>query len=384
MVANIYDSRHYKLLVLVPLILLFIGLYFIPKIQLDSSLRGGISVQLQTNAAINARQLTQAVDSRIAGAQSSVSASPGGVSITIAANASLSVAEARLADSYGYYSNYSASQALAARYQGALASQPGNATLQSLLANATSQEQRAIAGLNASLSRELSALAPLMGSLKTYNSSSADSMLALAKDSYSGASSKYETIVLADLKSIIPFSSYSYNSVTATLGAFFLQQIRNIVIIAFVLLAITVLIIFRNPIPSLTVVFGAGNDILIALGAMGAFGIPLGIASIGGILMLIGYSMDTDILTAIRILKRTEGTAAERAFSTLKTGTTMTTAAILSFAILFIVSYVTFIPTYFEISGVVLAGLFADLATTWLGNAAIILWYKKRQEARLA
>ncbi len=137
--------------------------------------------------------------------------------------------------------------------------------------------------------------------------------------------------------------------------------------------------IFRTPIPSLAVIFGAGNDLIVALGAMGAFGIPLGVASIGGLLMLIGYSIDTDMLTSIRILKRSEGTPTERAFGTMKTGITMTSAAIISFGILLIVSYFAFIPTYFEISGVVLCGLFADLATTWLGNLPIILWYKKRK-----
>jgi len=143
--------------------------------------------------------------------------------------------------------------------------------------------------------------------------------------------------------------------------------------------AIAVFFIFRTPIPSLAVIFGAGNDIIVALGAMGAFGIPLGVASIGGLLMLIGYSIDTDMLTSIRILKRSEGSPTERALGTMKTGVTMTSAAIISFGILLIVSYIAFIPTYFEIAGVVLFGLFADLATTWLGNLPIILWYKKRK-----
>ncbi len=132
----------------------------------------------------------------------------------------------------------------------------------------------------------------------------------------------------------------------------------------------------------MSVVFGAGNDILVALGAMGLFGIPLGVASIGGLLMLIGYSIDTDMLSAIRIIKRTEGTPSERAFSTMKTGVTMTTAAIISFAILLIVSYYTFIPTYFEIASVVLFGLIADLFTTWFGNTTMVLWYKQRKEAK--
>jgi len=68
------------------------------------------------------------------------------------------------------------------------------------------------------------------------------------------------------------------------------------------------------------------------------FKIPLGIASVGGLLMLIGYSIDTEILTSIRILKRHEGAAEERAYHTMRTGLTMTTTAIATFATLFAIS----------------------------------------------
>ncbi len=57
----------------------------------------------------------------------------------------------------------------------------------------------------------------------------------------------------------------------------------------------------------------------------------------------------------------------------------MTITAIISFSILFIVSYFAFIPTYLEISGVVLVGLVADLITTWLANTPMVLWYKKEK-----
>jgi preprotein translocase subunit SecF len=67
----------------------------------------------------------------------------------------------------------------------------------------------------------------------------------------------------------------------------------------------------------------------------------------------------------------------------MKTGVTMTSAAIISFSILLVVSYFTFIPTYFEISSVVLFGLIADLFTTWFGNTVLVLWYKQRKDGRV-
>ncbi len=380
MLRNIYESKRYRLLVLIPVMLLLIGLYFIPKIQLDSSLRGGIQVQIQTNSTVNARQLTSIIDSKIPGAQASVSRSPGGISVTLASNASISSAEERVISIYGIYSNYSAASVNATIIGSELSSQPSNSTLKAMLSSAQAAESKNLAALSSNVSAELAVLKPFLGASPiAYNASSASSMLNAAKNAYANATSAYEADTIASLKSIVPFSVYSYDAVTPTLGAFFLKQLDDIVIAAFIFVAIAVFFIFRTPIPSLAVIFGAGNDILVALGAMGAFGIPLGVASIGGLLMLIGYSIDTDMLTSIRILKRSEGTPTERAFDTMKTGITMTSAAIISFGILLIVSYIAFIPTYFEISGVVLCGLFADLATTWLGNLPIILWYKKRK-----
>jgi preprotein translocase subunit SecF len=382
MQTNIYEYRRYKLFIIIPLALLLISLYFIPKIQLDPSLKGGISVQLQTSSNISVRQLTQEVDAKIPGAQSSVSRSPGGLSVTIDTNSSLAGAENLLLGIYSEYSNYSSSNFNVTLYQDGLRTQPSNSTLQASLSKAESERQASVSKLNQSLSKELRTLAPLTSMGTSYNSTDADSMLALAKDTYSNASSTYESKVISSLHEVIPFSSYSYNSVTATLSAFFLNGMTNVIIWAFILMAISVFVVFRDPVPSFTVVFGAANDIIVALGAMGLFGIPLGVASIGGILMLLGYSMDTDILSAIRILKRTEGTSTERAFASLKTGVTMTVCAILTFATLFVVSYLTFIPTYLEISGVVLVGLIGDLITTWFGNTALVLWHKQKKEAK--
>ncbi|MGC8669955.1 MAG: hypothetical protein ACP5TL_02265 [Candidatus Micrarchaeia archaeon] len=378
MTKNIYESKHYTRLILIPVILLFISLFFIPKIQLDTSLRGGVQVQLQTNATINLQAVTSQLDSKIPGAQASIEASPGGVLITIASNQSLANAEEKLLSIYSIYSNYTAANVNATILQDELRNQPGNSTLSSQLSSAISQESKNLAFLNSNVSEELSILKVFVNPPK-YNASSAESMLEAAKNTYSNASARYQNFVVNTLKGIIPFTQYSYEEETPTLGAFFLSQLKMIIIAAFVLVAIVVFFIFRTPIPSLAVIFGAGNDIIVALGAMGAFGIPLGVASIGGLLMLIGYSIDTDMLTSIRILKRSEGTPTERALGTMKTGITMTSAAIISFGILLIISYFAFIQTYFEISGVVLFGLLADLATTWLGNLPIILWYKKRK-----
>ena len=379
LMRNIYESRHYRFYIIIPIVMLLISLYFIPHIQLDSSLKGGVSVQLVTNSTINVRTLTTLVDSKIPGAQASVSRSPGGLSITMAENTSIALGQSYLLSFYSAYSNYTSSTYNISAYQTALNSQHDNSTLQTLIINNKAEQQKSITAMNASLSRELASIKPFIGSVR-YNASDYASLPNIAKNSYSNTSLVYRNNVISKLKAILPFSSYSYNEVTPTLGAFFLNQMEYIIIAAFVLVAIAVFVVFRTPIPSFAVVFGAANDMIVALGAMGLFGIPLGIASVGGLLMLLGYSIDTDMLSGVRVLKRTEGTSTERAFSSFKTGSTMTITAIISFAILFFISYYAFIPTYLEISGVVLVGLIGDLITTWLANMPMILWYKQRKE----
>jgi preprotein translocase subunit SecF len=385
MIPNIYDYKHYRYYIIIPVALLLISLYFIPKIQLDSSLKGGVSVQLVTNSTIDPRTLTTLVNAKIPNAQASVSTSPGGLSVTMAENSSLSKAESDLLTFYSAYGNYTQWNLNVTTYQNQLTAQPGNTTVQTLLTAAEQAQQKALVAAHASLLTETADLKPFMGSQNLNITNTTSSIAAwpnIAKNSYSNASLIYENTVIADLHTVLPFSSYSYNEVTPTLGAYFLQQMQWIIIIAFVLVAMAVFFVFRTPVPSFAVVFGAANDILVALGAMAIFGIPLGIASVGGLLMLLGYSIDTDMLSGVRILKRHEGTSSERAFSSFKTGATMTVTAIITFSILFIVSYIAFIPTYLEISGVVLVGLVVDLITTWLADTPMVLWYKQRREGR--
>ncbi len=380
MVRNIYESKHYKLFILIPVALMLVAIYFIPHIQLDSSLRGGISVQLQTNATPDVRTLTTAIDAAIPGAQSSVARAPGGLSVTMVDNQSLANAEAYLLVLYSAYSNYTQSDFNLTQAQSLLSNQQPNATLEAIVTASQKEINISETQMTSAFNSESAALKPVLKNAQPVNTAGYQGMVTNGQNAYTNASAQYQSYVMGKLSSLIQFSSYSYNEVTPTLGAFFLSEIENIIIIAFILVAIAVFFIFRTPTPSFAVVFGATNDIVVALGAMGLLGIPLGIASVGGLLMLLGYSIDTDILAAVRILKRNDATPEIRAFSTFKTGLTMTFTAIIAFGVLFIVSYFAFIPTYSEISAVVLIGLTTDVLTTWLANTPIILWYKKRKD----
>ncbi len=378
-IPNIYTHKHTKYFILVPLVLMAIGIYFSTHIVLDTSLSGGSMITIQSNTTLTQRQISALVGSKLHVLSPSVQKSAGTVTITIPANQSISNAYYSL---MAFYSNQSLYDTFVVNQTEAailLKQYPNNATYESMLTHANEDTNRSLSGMNAALTQELGYLRPFIGNV-SYDGTNAESMAVVARESYTNASLAYQNTVLTQLSTILPSSApASYQPITEQQGKTFLSELENIIIIAFVLVSIVVFVIFRSPVPSIAVVFGAANDIIIALGAMGLFGIPLGIASIGGLLMLIGYSIDTDLLTSIRILKRHEGTPEERAYSSMTTGLTMTGAAIASFAVLFVFSLIAYIPTYYEIAGVVLFGLIGDLATTWLGNASIILAYIKRK-----
>lgn len=377
---NIYESKNLKVLVLIPVILMFIGIFLSTQIVLDSTLAGGVSVLVQTNTTLSAQQIASAVATQLNTQSPSVQVSPGGLQITITDNKTLSAAQNYLINLYSFDSNYSTYLLNATTYSIDLQQNPDNRSAAANLSIAEAGENASIAGMQTQLALEIKELQPFVPGA-SFSSSDPDAMAAYGEGLFTNASSIYQNHVVTVLHNILPFTTYSYQSVTATLGRYFLNQLEVVIIVAFILISIVVFFIFRSPIVSLAIVFGAANDIIIALGMMGLFKIPLGIASIGGLLMLIGYSIDTEVLTAMRILKRHEGTVEERAYGAMKTGLTMTSTAIVSFGVLFIVSLITYVPTYSEISSVVLFGLIGDIFTTWFGNTALILMYKKRKEA---
>ncbi len=378
---NIYSHKNLKFFIAIPVVMMFISIYLSQGLILDSSLSGGESIILQTHSNLSAQQLSAALAQKLHVPSPTVQTGGGQVQITIDANKSLSSAENYLIAVYSYNGNYTQAVLNYTNYKIAYTNNPSNSSLALGIAQAQAQQNKSMAGMQANLNLELAALSPFTaGQVQAGNDPG--TMAAIAQDAYSNASNTYEKNTMNAISQIIPYSSYSYQQITVQESGFFLKQLETIIIAAFILISIVVFFIFRSIVPSFSVVFGAANDMIVAIGAMALFHIPLGIASIGGLLMLLGYAIDTDVLTAIRIIKRHEGTPEERAYGSMKTGLTMTVTAIVSFAVLFIVSLVAYVPTYYEISGVVLFGLIGDIFTTWLGNASIILMYMKRKEGR--
>jgi preprotein translocase subunit SecF len=165
------------------------------------------------------------------------------------------------------------------------------------------------------------------------------------------------------------------------------EQALRAIILSFVGMAIVVFIIFRTFVPSAAVVISALADIAFAAAMMDVFGVVLSLGTVAALLMLIGYSVDTDILLTTRLLKR-KGELNDKIKDAMKTGLTMTTTTLAALVALFIVSSGSYIISSFtridiirDISVVLIFGLIADMVNTWMTNVGILKWYIGRGAA---
>lgn len=154
----------------------------------------------------------------------------------------------------------------------------------------------------------------------------------------------------------------------------FYQQLRFAVILAFLFMAIVIFIIFRTPVPSLAVIFSAFADIVMTLALVNLVGMNLSIGGIVAFLMLIGYSVDTDVLLTTRLIRKKEGTLNQRMVGALKTGITMTLTSIIAVFTALIIIY-NFSEVLRQIFTILLIGLGFDVFNTWITNASILKWY---------
>ena len=159
----------------------------------------------------------------------------------------------------------------------------------------------------------------------------------------------------------------------------FYKQLLIAILIAFVFMAIVVFIIFRNLVPSVAVIISAFADILMTLVLANILGLKMSLGGIIAFLMLIGYSVDTDIMLTNRILKRTEGSLNERTFGAFKTGLTMTLTSLFAFAIALILVN-SFSNVLAQIFTILVIGLGFDILNTWITNVSIIKWYMERKK----
>jgi len=356
---NPYQGN-YKLLIAIPLLLVLVSLFFIPQIKKGVDFRGGTLITMQAQAGVDEAVLREALEQKGFSVSSVKSLpNPAGfeIEVEIEREEYLTRAEELKSSFFSKIDEVSRLESDVTVTGSAEAIEKYSAARQEI----------------DSIANELFEIAGTGEAAASYkNSNDMKNAVGIA---YRHILDSYSEELDKTLSGLVDYSSASFNEVSSSLSAKFLDKALTVVIYSVVLVSIVVFLIFRTLIPSLAVLIGAACDVLIALGFMGLVGIPLTLASFAALLILVGFSLDTDVLLTMRVIKRKEGTPRQRAYETMKTGMTMSVSLLLAFVCLFILASVTHINTYYEISTVAIAGLVGDLIATWLLNAIIILAY---------
>ena len=183
----------------------------------------------------------------------------------------------------------------------------------------------------------------------------------------------------SELKIDMENVDYGLEIIGSSLGASFFRESLIALAVAFLFMGLVVLLYFRTLVPSFAIILAALSDMIVALAAINLLDIRVGTAGIAAFLMLIGYSVDTDILLTVRVLKRKEGSVMDRIISSMKTGMTMTITAIISVIVALSVTQSDVIR---QIMLILLIGLLADIIFTWIQNVALLRLYVERKAKR--
>ena len=186
---------------------------------------------------------------------------------------------------------------------------------------------------------------------------------------------------LAQQASDAGFEVVQSQSTSATFGSSTQQLALLGVGIAFLGMSVVVFLLFRTFVPSIAVVLSAFSDIVVPVALMNLFGIELSLGTVAALLMLIGYSVDSDILLNNHVLRRS-GDFWESVHRAMRTGVTMTVTSIAAMTVMTIVSYIFGIQLLTDIGLVLVFGLTTDLMNTYMLNVTLLRWYKFEGVAR--
>ncbi len=147
------------------------------------------------------------------------------------------------------------------------------------------------------------------------------------------------------------------------------------VALAFLGMSVLVFALFRTFVPSIAVVASAFSDLIVPIAAMNLFGIEMSLGIVAALLMIIGYSVDSDILLNNSVLRRTGGFY-ESVNRAMRTGVTMTLTSMAAMIVMAIVATLFGIDLLRDIGIILAIGLCADLMNTYLMNVSLLRWYK--------
>lgn len=171
------------------------------------------------------------------------------------------------------------------------------------------------------------------------------------------------------------YAESSVDTVTPAYGRSLLFQSGTAVAFAFIIMIITIFAFFRTLVPSVAVVASAFSDMVVPIAAMNLLGIKLSLATIPAVLLLIGYSIDSDILLTRNTLQGRRSEFYENVRIAMRTGVTMTLTSMAAMATMAIAAHIFAIFTLRDIGVILFIGLGTDLVNTYMMNISLLRWH---------
>ena len=146
--------------------------------------------------------------------------------------------------------------------------------------------------------------------------------------------------------------------------------------LAFAIVGVLIYVYLKYSIPSFAVILAAFSDIVITLAIINLLGVRISSAGIAAFLMLIGYSVDTDILLSTKVLKTRQGSVTDAIWGAMKTGMMMTVTTLVAIIIAYTFAQSDVLK---QIMLILIIGLVVDFISTWVQNAGILKWHIERK-----
>lgn len=171
------------------------------------------------------------------------------------------------------------------------------------------------------------------------------------------------------------FEVQSSSEISPTFGS----DSQNLTVIGmlFALVGVGLLVygLFRTFVPSIAVVLSAISDVLVPIAMMNVLGIEMTLGTVAALLMLVGYSVDSDMLLNDYVVRR-GGDYYDQVYNAMGTGITMTLTSFIAMTIMAVSSMILGVPLLRDIGLIIAFGLVVDVINTYLMNVTLLRWYR--------
>ena len=162
---------------------------------------------------------------------------------------------------------------------------------------------------------------------------------------------------------------YSIEFVGPELGSAFFLQVSILLTIAYILLFLTNMIIYKRLIIAATIILSSLANLVAVFGIMNLLNQKISFAGFSSILMLIAFTIDSNVILATKILSGKIEEFYDQYKKGLITCLTIDIGLIISMLIVLAFSNSSFLINIAQIQTI---GFVVDILNTWILNAAII------------